>query len=167
MFFLYFLSVLIVLAISLLFVPIILFIDTNTNQYYIQFKGLAKVSIEANEDEFLKIKLKLFFMNFDFYPLKEHKKQVKKTQPTKAKSKKKQNRFNLKTGLKVLKTFKVKQFALVIDTGDCIYNAKLYPVFAFLNYRSGSFNINFIGKNRFLLCLENRPIYILRSFINL
>lgn len=167
MFLLYFLSVLIVLVICLLLVPIILFIDTNTNQYYVQFKGLAKVSMEANEEEFLKIKLKLLFMNFDFYPLTKNKKRIKKNHLTKAKSKKKQNRFKLKTGLRLLKTFKVKQFVLEIDTGDCIYNAKLYPIFAFLNYRIGSFNINFIGKNHFLLCLENRPIYILRSFINL
>jgi len=167
MYLLYFLSVLIVLVIFLLLAPIILFIDTNTNQYYIQLKGLAKLNFEADEDEFLKIKLKLFFMNFDFYPLRKHKKNINKKRLTKAKSKKKQNRFKLKTALRLLKTFKVKQFVLEIDTGDCIYNAKLYPIFAFLNYRTGSFNINFTGKNHFLLCLENRPIYILRSFINL
>jgi hypothetical protein len=167
MFLLYFLSVLFLLVICLLLVPIILFIDTNTNQYYIQFKGLAKVSIEANEEEILKIKLKLLFMNFDFYPLTKHKKRNKKTHLTKAKSKKKQNRFNLKTGLRLLKTFKVKQFVMAIDTGDCIYNAKLYPVFAFLNYRIGNFNINFVGRNQLVLHLENRPIYILKSFIKL
>lgn len=167
MFFLYFLSVLIVLAISLLFVPIILFIDTNTNQYYFQCKGLAKVSFETNEEDFLKIKLKLFFMNFNFYPLREHKKHLKKPQLTKAKPKKRQSRFNLKAGMSVLKNFKVKQFALDIDTGDSIYNAKLYPIFAYLNYRIGGFNINFIGRNQLVLHLENRPIYILKSFINL
>lgn len=167
MLFLYFLSVIIVFSISLLFVPIILFIDTNTNQYYIQFKGLAKVSVEANEEEILKLKLKVLFMNFDFFPLREHKKQIKKVDLTKVKPKKRQNRFSLKTGVRVLKTFKIKQFVLNIDTGDCIYNAKLYPLFTFLSYRKGNFNINFVGRNQLVLHLKNRPIYILKSFINL
>lgn len=57
-------------------------------------------------------------------------------------------------------------FYLNIDTGDCISNAKLYPLFAFFNYKGGNFNINFEGKNRLALHIQNRPIKIIKTFFN-
>jgi len=167
MYLLYFICALILLVIYILLVPIIIFIDTNTNQYYIHLKSLAKISIEGNEESLIKIKLKLFFLNFNFFPLRKNKKYIKKEHLKKRNSKTSRNRISAKTSIRLLKTFKVKHFVLNIDTGDCIYNAKLYPIFALLNYRIGHFKINFIGNNQLKLHLENRPIYILKSFINL
>ncbi len=74
--------------------------------------------------------------------------------------------MGFRTGLRLLKSFRIKQFLLNVDTGNCISNAKLYPVFAFLNYRVGGFNINFQGRNQLVLHIQNRPIHIIRSFIN-
>lgn len=167
MYLFYIICILILLAIYILLVPIVLFIDTKTNQYYIHFKSLAKISIEGNEEALIKIKLKLFFLNFDFFPLKTNKKNIKKEHEKKRSPKISRKRIDTKTGLRLLKTFKIKHFYINIDTGDCIYNAKLYPIFTLLNYRTGYFNINFTGNNRLILHLENRPIYILKSFINL
>ena len=65
----------------------------------------------------------------------------------------------------ILKTFKVKKILVNIDTGDCILNAKLYPVFAFLNYNFGSFKINFTGRNQMVLCIQNRPFNIIKTFM--
>lgn len=65
------------LIIYVLLVPVILFVDTATNQYYIQLKGVAKASIESHKEELLRIKLKIFFLNFYFYPLR-YKGSVKK-----------------------------------------------------------------------------------------
>jgi len=153
-----FLSLLIV---YILFVPIIVCIDTDTHQYFIQIKGLAKVSLEREKVEIIRLKLKVLYMNFYFYPLK----QLWRTKKAKAKKK-----FNKKKefqkGIKILKSFKVKQLRLNIDTGDCILNAKLYPFFSFLNYHIGCFNVNFKGRNHLKIELENRPIYIIKSIIN-
>ncbi|WP_273565695.1 hypothetical protein [Maribacter halichondriae] len=75
-FILFFLAV-----IYLLLVPIILYIDTTTNQYYIQLLGLAKASIQGDKEELICIRLKVFFLNFSLYPLRksnsENKKQKK------------------------------------------------------------------------------------------
>lgn len=145
----------------------IVFIDTSTNQYYIKIKGLVKASIEADELEIFKVRLNVFFLNFYVYPLK--KRQVK-DKKVKAKTVKKK-RFKsvpFKKTVRVIKTFKVRQFQLDIDTGDCISNSKLYPVFAFLNFYKGHhFDVNFEGRNSVLLSVENRPIRIIRSFINI
>lgn len=151
------------LIIYLLFLPIVLVIDTNLNQYFIQLQGLAKLNFEAHDKEVLKLKLKVLFLNFSFYPLKKDIKSPEK----KATKIKKKKRMRLKTAYKFLKSFKVKRFKLNIDTGNCITNAKWYPIFYFLNYKIGGFNINFEDKNELVLYLQNRPIYILKSFINI
>ncbi len=156
-----------ILVTYLLLVPIILSINTQKNDYYIQLKGIAKANIEPHEEELLRIKLKVFFMTFYFFPIDEYykRKQVKKLKSRKHKTKSRK-RLSLKKGLQVLKTFKVKQFVIDMDTGDVVKNAKLYPAFAFLNYHVGGFNINFQGRNQLAVRLQNRPIDIIKLFIN-
>lgn len=160
-----FFLLIILLIIYVLLVPIDLLINTNTNQYYIQIKGLAKASLEKDNVEILRIKLRMFFMNFYFHPLKyigltEKKKIVKKNKV------KRKRKIGLKKSLQILKSFKVKRFDLEMDTGDYTLNAKLYPVFAFLNYNVGHFKVNFEDRNQLVLHLQNRPIDIIKSFIN-
>ncbi len=156
-----------ILVTYLLLVPIILSINTQKNDYYIQLKGLVKANIEPHEEELLRIKLKVFFMTFYFFPIDEYykRKRVKKLKSKKHKTKSRK-RLSLKKGLQVLKTFKVKQFVIDMDTGDVVKNAKLYPAFAFLNYHVGGFNINFEGRNQLAVRLQNRPIDIIKLFIN-
>ncbi len=156
-----------ILVTYLLLMPIILSIDTANNEYFIQLKGLASAYIEPHEEEILRVKLNVFFMRFYFFPIDEiiKRNKVKKIKPKKHKTKRRKH-LGIHKGLQVLKTFKVKQFAIDMDTGDVIQNSKLYPAFAFLNYYKGGFNINFEGRNRLVVRLQNRPIDIIKLFIN-
>ena len=151
--------------IYLLFAPIIVHVNTIDNSYYFQYSGLMKASVIADKDELIKIKLSVFFMSFDFYPLRK-KKKSKELKETTASARKKSRRMSFRTGFSLLKSFKVRRLFINIDTGDCIKNAKIYPVFALLNYRYGGFNVNFENKNQLILELVNRPIAIIKSFIN-
>lgn len=148
-----------------LFTTIDLFIDTTSNKYYIQLKGLIKVSIEASKKEIIKAKLRLLFMNFYFFPLKVLSEPKKKKSTDRNQSTSMPSTIKIQKGMQLLKSFKVKKFNLEIDSGDCILNAKLYPLFSFLNFYIGNFKVNFQGKNRLILHLQSRPIYILKSFI--
>ena len=65
------LILLLFLILYLLLIPIVLLIDTATNQYYIQLKGLAKASVERHVEELIRIKLKITFLCFYFYPLRK------------------------------------------------------------------------------------------------
>lgn len=154
----------ILIVIYILLMPIVLFVDTNTNQYFIQLKGLVKISIEQHKGEILSIKLTILFMNFYFYPLQYL--WIKKEKKTAVKHQKKRE-IGTKKMMRFLKSFKVKKLLLNIDTGNCILNAKLYPFFSLLNYQIGNFSINFQGRNRLVLEVENRPIDIIKSIINL
>ena len=152
----------------MLLVKIDLMIDTNTNQYYIQLRGLLKVSIEKDPIEILRIKLHFIFINYYFYPLRYIGKNKKNKNISKKKKKKKtRSKIGLRNGLQLLKSFKIKRFDLKIDTGDYTLNAKLYPLFLFLNNRVGHFNVNFKNRNQFVLHIQNRPIDIVKSYINL
>lgn len=161
-----FLIVLLLVVIYLLVMPIVLLIDTTTDQYFIQFRGLAKASLEAHEEEILRVKLKVFFLKFYFYPLKKinFKWRFKRA---KKEGEKPNKRINFKTGFRLLKSFRIKRLIVDIDTGDYITNAKLYPVAAFLKHYSGNINVNFEGRNKLVICIQNRPINIIKSFINL
>lgn len=159
-----FFLLLFLLIVYALLVPIDLFINTNTNQYYVQIRGFAKVSIEKDNVEIIRIKLRMFFMNFYLYPLKYTGFKEKKKIDKKHKIKRK---FGLKKGLQIFKSFKIKRFNLEIDTGDYTLNAKLYPVFVFLNYNVGHFKVNFEDRNQLVLHLQNRPINIIKLFFHL
>ncbi len=156
---------LILLIVGLLFIPLEIYINTNSNQYYAQLKGLAKASIEQDGEEILRIRLRIPFKDFFFYPLRKSS-APKETKAVKKKEKKKKRKIGPRRILRILKSFKVKQMLIDIDTGNCITNAKLYPAFALFNHYVGGFQINFVGRNQMVLLLQNRPIYIIKSFIN-
>jgi hypothetical protein len=152
------------MLVYLLWAPITLYIDTSANQYYFQLRGIIKANIEADPSKVMRVRLQVLFLNFSFYPLTRRTKKKKKS---KTKKKKHGKRIVVQKIIRVARTFKVKKLVLDIDTGDCIQNAKLFPVFALLNRTKGDFTINFINRNRLALVVKNRPIHILKSFINL
>lgn len=152
------------LLLYVLFMPIDIVVNTLGNQYYVRMGILARAMVEGDETYLFRIQLRTFFMRFYFYPLKKRKKKEKKS--TTVSRKRRMKISDLQLGWRLLKSFQIKRFKLNLDTGNVITNAKIYPVFALLNYRGGNFGINFIGENQLVLHLQNRPIRILKSFIN-
>ncbi|WP_298493687.1 hypothetical protein [uncultured Algibacter sp.] len=155
-----------ILLVALLLVPITICIDTISNLYYIKLQGLFKANLEQHETELFRIKLKILFIKYYIYPLKKG--TVNKPNKAKKIAVKKYNKRSVFLRLfRVLRTFKTKYFYMNIDTGNCITNAKLYPIIALLNYKGGHYNVNFQGQNQLVLILKNRPINIIKSIINL
>ncbi|SHH67221.1 hypothetical protein SAMN05444148_2624 [Winogradskyella jejuensis] len=157
------------ILLCLLLVPITMVIDTINNTYYLELKGLAKASVIEDNIEVLKIKMRILFFKSYMYPLKRMAiKKSKKTKVLKPKKERFINSKNLKRVLRVIKSFNIKKFYLNLDTGDYTANAKLYPVFSFLNfYKATNCNVNFVGENNVQLIIQNRPVRIIKSFINL
>ena len=147
-----------------LWIPVILYVDTATDQYYLKLKGLSKASIEQHDKQLLKIKLSVLFLKFNIYPLKQlNLYKQKKSHHTK----KKRTHMSISKSLQVLKTFKVERLFMDIDTGNYLLNAQLYPLVIFLNYNNGNFHINFQGRNQLVLHLQSRPIYIIKKLLTL
>ncbi len=162
------LALILLCIVYLLFVPVILYIDTQNNTYFVRLKGLVRASVLADKEELVKVHFRMGPINFNFYPLRKKSKTKKKKKEIKKVETKPSKRFPLSYSKvkRLLKSFKLKKFYLDLDTGDFTLNAKLYPVFAFLNHYYGGFHINFQGNNRVVLCLQNRPINIIKVFIN-
>ncbi len=160
-------ALVILLVAFLLWAPIIIRIDTGTNDYQVQWRGLAKARIEGDEKEFIRIRLDFLFLKFKLYPLRWRRTPGKKKELSATRTKRKFSTKNGRIVLRVLRSFEIKRFLLHLDTGDCILNAKLYPVFFFMNRFNGDFAINFNNENRLALQIQNRPIHILKSIINL
>ena len=167
------LSLFILLVVYLLFVPLVLYIDTDQRVGYLQVKGLAKASLETHESELIRIRLDALFTHFYFYPLQKilHAKSKKKEIAPKTRKKKSKKevtdiiRYG-KIGKRILQSFKVKKFRVAIDTGDCIQNARLYPVAAFVDRYLFDCHVNYQNRNYLGLHVVNKPIYILKAFIN-
>lgn len=162
------LTVLLLLVIYLLFIPILLVINTETESYYLQAKGLFHAKVVSDDVELVILKLKLLGWSFEYYPLQKWlKRSNDKTEVIQGgKSRSTKNRFNLKWFVRFLNSFQIKKLYLNIDSGNCITNAKLYPVFALLNFYVGGFNLNFMGRNTVILEVENKPIRLIKTFIN-
>ena len=111
----------VLLALGLLFVPIQIFIDTDTGKYYVGLKGLAKASFEPDEKELLRVRLKVLFYEHYFYPLTK----PSKPKPTKSKKTKPKRRIKFRKVVRLLKSFEVKRFTLDMDTGDYVVNANV------------------------------------------
>lgn len=71
----------------------------------------------------------------------------------------------MKRSIAVVRSFKVKELFLNVDTGDYIYNAYLHPVFYFLGNDHRTLYVNYIGENRFRIIIKNRLINIIFAFI--
>ena len=155
------------LIVYLLYLPIDLVINTDHNRYYIKVGFLARADVQGDSNYIVRIRLRTPVYRTSFYPLKKRKQKVKKEKKTKAVDFRKAFKIKyIKLGYRLLKSFEIKRFALHLDTGSCITNAKLFPLCAFLNYRGGNFNINFTNRNHLDLHIQNRPIRIIQSFIN-
>ncbi|MEC7263719.1 MAG: hypothetical protein VXW38_08255 [Bacteroidota bacterium] len=150
-------------VLGLLFVPIQIYIDTDAAQYFFRLKGLLKFSLEPDEKEIIRARMRFLWKDRSFYPLARSLKPKK--QPDKKKQKSSRRKFGIWKIFRVLKSFEVREFICDLDTGDYIINAKMYPVFTFLNRYRGHFNINFQDRNHLLVDLRNRPIWIIKAIV--
>ena len=67
----------------------------------------------------------------------------------------------------VLKSFRINQLEVTIDTGDMQWNGMLYPLFYWLGASTGkNIQINFEGRNSILLQLENNLARMSKAFLS-
>lgn len=152
----------VLLILGLLFVPIQVYIDTDTSRYFVRVKGLAKVGLEPDEKEIVRVRMRILFFERSFYPITKPPKPKEKVVRQKTKPKK---RLKFRKIARLIKTFEIRRFVVEMDTGDYVANAKMYPLFVLLDQFVGSFHINFQDRNRLLMDVRNRPIRMIRSIV--
>ncbi len=148
----------------LLFIPLQLYINTATNDYFIRVGHLARGFLEADDKEIIQFRIRVIGYQFYLYPLrmkspgKKKKKIPKKTT--------RRRKFEARKLVRILMAFKINRFDLSIDTGNYVTNAQLYPFFGFVNHHFAKCQINFEGINYLIFDVRSRPFTVLKAFIN-
>ena len=135
--------------------PVIIFLDTGSNQYRISLPGVITLMVVLAEGQIL-IRGWIFFVPFKFDPFKKRR-QKKKKDPAKAVKKKSKKRSgSIRVVRKIVAAFRIRKLLLDIDTDDMILNAWLVPVFSMVNSEDIQMQVNFQGNGYLHLDLRTR-----------
>jgi hypothetical protein len=162
-------TVLLLLAaflIYLVLMPLELVVDSYAGQYYLRLGFLARLSLEKDPLELLRLHLQVLFLNFYWRPsdIRVWGRQKKQSKVQTRGGKK--PRITLIQTRRLIRSFRVKTLCLEIDTGNPVLNARLIPLSYVLGRRIGTIGINFRNRNFILVHVVNRPVNILKAFIN-
>lgn len=149
-------SIFVALLLWILFVPVSLFLDTDTNRYYLVLPGIFK-AVVVPSTEIFHIRVWIFFIPFRFNPFKD------KTGRRKGKYKKPSKKWRLKKfaeGRQIIsdavRSIRIRKLLLDIDTDDFMLNAWLVPAFSMVNSRDIQMRVNFEGTSSLFLDLRTR-----------
>ena len=162
---------LVLILILLLLIPVVINIDTESNDYKIVVGHLVSGSfIPDLNDPMLRLEFGWWLWEWHILELlvKRSRKQQESKKSAPANSEKKpskRSKVSLKLIRRVLKSFKVRRLYIDIDTGDYARNGILYPVFYFLGRRRGNLNINFNGENKVQLNVLIRPVFVIKNLM--
>ena len=156
---------LIILAIFgyLLFAPFYIEINSINGLCGVRFHRIASAKLIL-ADNLFKIDLHIIGWRKQIDPFE---KRAKTKEKTVVQNKKKQRSlFSISWAKALIKSFKVNNFYLNIDSGNLQLNGILYPCFYWLaNYSGKPIAINFLNKNEIILEVENNMARIIRAFI--
>ncbi|MEQ1677535.1 MAG: hypothetical protein ABL876_12580 [Chitinophagaceae bacterium] len=146
----------------LLIAPLLLEVDTRVPQASFRWRSIGKMRIWYDGDWRLSMQV-LFFRKTICLSEMKSKPRPEKVAAPKRKRKKNGKKTMLKM-IRVLRTFRVTEWRLAIDTGDYTRNAQLYPM-NFLPYAFKHLDINFRDENYLVLQIRNRPWKMIYAFL--
>lgn len=164
--------------IYLLVAPIYLLISTPESRYEAGLTGIFKIWLNTKTEGLPELYGRFFFIE------RKIKLQLSKGKPKSPTTIRKRIRrlfkrrvvlsrskirFFLQLSWKLLRSFKLKQLKVNIDTGDVIHNAHLIPVFTMAYHDNIQLSVNYEDENEFILHFENKLgtiiIHIISAFI--
>ena len=145
----------------ILFSPILIEIDTRVPLARVSWKSIGNLILEYNDHWQLNFRV-LFFSKTIYF--KGAAKRPLKPKHTRRAKKKSNPRRIIRGVVRMIKSFRVTEWKLSIDTGDHVWNAQMYPL-NYLPQGIDHLNINFIDENYLVLKMRNRPWKMLRAFL--
>ena len=144
-------SLLLVLLSWLLFVPVILYVNTDRNRYILSLPVIFKASVVPYGGLF-QIRGRIFFIPFKFNPFEQRSKNEKR------KTRRKKFSFRRSVRLRTIRgafyAFRIRSLEADIDTDDFTLNAWLVPVFSSVNGGNIHLQVNYEGYQSLLLDLR-------------
>lgn len=157
------------LVAALLWVPIRLYIDTNTHRYQLWWGIAFRARVVPIADD-LAIRMRILGIPWRTTVIKlaTQDKGEKKEKKRNAKSHtKKQRKFSLTTFKRLLQSFRVHRCYLTLDFNSVYWNSWLYPLGAILSRKNVQLSTNFQGRNHIELSVSNTGYRVLTSFLHI
>jgi len=144
----------------ILLAPLYFIISTPESKYEAGLTGIFKVWVTIDDKGLPELMGKILLFSFRIRMFKFSDKKIKSKTPGKRKQKinkltRKRIHLILKIGWKLIRSFKLRQLKLNIDTGDVIDNAYLIPVFSMAHRDKIQLSVNYQQENEFILRLEH------------
>ncbi len=149
----------------ILWVPIIIFVNTESKRYSLALPGIFHARVVPAAELFA-IRGSIFFIPYRFNPFKNRpgKKKVEKK-----KDGEKKRRFKAQEGLSlgrnIMHALRIRKLHLDIDTDDYSLNAWLIPVFSAVNSENIRLKANFEGNASMLLDLRTSIGALIWAFL--
>ena len=151
---------LLVLAVWLLTAPLVLEIDTRVPEAQFTWQGIGNCRVTYQEEWKLRLQILFYRKTICLASMKR----TKKTRPAKKRTQKKISfRKLFKKLFSVLRSFRVEQWELAINSEEVIQNARLYPLNFMPRFRD-HLRINFTGDNYLFIRIRNRGWRILYAY---
>lgn len=154
------------LVIYLLTAPVWLEIDTEKEVYRAGFHWLLSISVSVRggtlqmDMRFLRIKRKVVVD-----PSPRETEQPAKTK-RRARKRRRPDGLPVRKIIAVLRSFRIRELTLQLDTGDQPVNGLLYPLAAWLRHRTGhDIRIGFNGESRLVLRIRNNLARMLWAYL--
>lgn len=154
-------SFIILLLVWLLLAPLQLEIDTRKPAATIKWISIGSAAIWYDEEWWLSFRVFFFHKTIRLASMKA---KPKKITGRRVKKTKRKPKGILKKMIRVLRSFRVMEWRLAVDTGDYALNAQLYPLNFFCRLQQ-QLVVNFSGENYLYLRIQNRPAKMLYAFL--
>ncbi|MBK7410304.1 MAG: hypothetical protein IPL49_07665 [Saprospirales bacterium] len=148
-------SVLILLIGVLLILPVVIEVNSDRGVYRAHISGLINIQLLPGSDGW-KMVLRLFWWKKEWTAQMLWRRKQGKTKKSGKRTRKLRPATVWRKARRLLASFQIKRFRLIVDTDDYILNAYLYPVFIFLTGQNRYLAINFIGRNSVDIFITNR-----------
>jgi hypothetical protein len=156
-------ALLILILYWLLVSPLVIEIDTRLPQAELRWISIGNVRIWYENEWWLSMRIFFFRKTIRLAKIKNKSKKNKSPIEKKPKRRMKPKRILVKAW-RVIKTFRVTEWRLAVDTGEYVHNAQLYPL-NYLPYTFEHLYINFRDENFLVLKIRNRPWKMLYAFL--
>lgn len=148
-------SVLVLLIVMLLLLPLELEVNSDRGIYQVRLRGLLNIQLLPGSDGW-KVILRLFWWERDITAQLWKPRKRKKAKKPGKRAWKMRPATAWKKIRRLLASFELRRFRLILDTDDFILNAYLFPVVAFLCRKNRYVAINFMGQNSIDILMTNR-----------